>query len=189
MTPGCDTPLGDEALIDYWSGDLSDDESRSIEAHVFACAACAARLDQVALLQAGVRTLARHGRISGIISRALLNRLQREGVRVRLYSISPGEIVPCAIFPGDDLVVTSLRADLAGIDTVALSVTGPGDAPFNDLDEAPVVAEDGEVLWATPGAFVRQMPSTRLLLTLKAGGDRRVLGEYVLDHSAAEPGR
>jgi len=183
----CDAPLDDRALVDYWTGELSDEENRRIEEHLFSCASCAARLEWMASLQSAVGTLARQGLISGIISRALLNRLQREGVRVRLYSLSPGETVPCAIFPGDDLVVTSLRADLAGIDTVSLSVVGPGNA-LGDLDDAPIAAEDGEVLWATPGAFVRQMPSTRLQLTLRSGGDRRVLGEYVLDHSAAEPG-
>jgi Putative zinc-finger len=184
----CDAPIDDRALVDYWTGELSDEENRSIEEHLFSCASCAARLESIASLEISLRTLARQGRISGIISRPLLNRLQREGVRVRLYSLSPGETVPCAIFPGDDLVVTSLRADLEGIDTVSLVVTGPGNAPVSDLDDAPIAAEDGEVLWATPGAVVRQMPSTRLRLTLASGGDRRVLGEYVLDHSAAEPG-
>ena len=28
-----------------------------------------------------------------------------------MYSLAPGETVPCAVFPGDDLVVAALRAD------------------------------------------------------------------------------
>jgi len=189
MTARCDSPIDDQTLVDYWIRDISDEEAQRVEEHLFSCAPCAARLESMASLDASIRTLARQGRVSGIISRALLNRLQREGVRVRLYALSPGETVPCAIFPGDDLVVTALRANLAGLDTVALKVTGPGDAPFGELDDVPISGQEGEVLWATPGTFVRRMPSTRLHLTLTGGGDRRVLGEYVLDHSASDAER
>jgi len=49
-----------------------------------------------------------------------------------------------------------------------------------------VSAPDAEVLWATPAAVVRQMPSMRLQLTLaSAGATRAELGRYVLDHSAS----
>jgi hypothetical protein len=43
-------------------------------------------------------------RVSAIISRSLLNRTQRDGVHIRFYSLLPAETVPCAVFPGDDLV-------------------------------------------------------------------------------------
>jgi hypothetical protein len=112
--------------------------------------------------------------------------MQRDGVHVRCYSIVPGETVPCAAFPGDDLVVISLRADLSGVNAVTLSVTGPGDRSIGQADEVPISNLDGEVLWATSGTVVRSMPSTRLRLTLtSAGASGAVLGEYVLDHSAS----
>lgn len=188
MKPGCDAPIRDEMLLDYWCGDLAGQEADQIEAHLFACGECAARLERIATLGTGIATLARKGRVSGIISRALLNRMQRDGVNVRLFSLSPGETLPCAAFPGDDVVVVSLRADFEGVEAVTLSVTGLGDASMGELSEAPVSRAHGEVLWATPGALVRQMPSTRLHLTLtSSGGERGVLGEYVLDHSASEP--
>jgi hypothetical protein len=57
------------------------------------------------------------------------------------------------------------------------------------MDGAPVFAAENEVLWATPAAIVRQMPSTRLELTLRAaGGTRPPLGQYVLEHSATPLG-
>jgi putative zinc finger protein len=188
MRPGCDAPIRDERLIDYWAGDLGADEAGSIEEHLFACGDCASRLEAVASIGTGVATLVRKGSVSGIISRALLNRMQRDGVHIRMYSLLPAETVPCAVFPGDDLVVATLRADLSSVHAVTISVTGPGDAPMGEVAEAPVSAQDGEVLWATPGALVRQMPSIRLRLRLMAAGDpQRVLGEYVLDHAASEP--
>jgi hypothetical protein len=74
------------------------------------------------------------------------------------------------------------------VDAVTLSVTGPGDAPSGEIDDVPVSGPDGEVLWATPAAVVRQMPSMRLQLRLaSAGASRAELGRYVLDHSASTP--
>jgi hypothetical protein len=44
-------------------------------------------------------------------------------------------------------------------------------------------------LWATPGALVRSMPSMRLRLTLTStGASHRILGEYLLDHTASHAG-
>jgi len=187
MMPRCSTPIPDETLLDYWARDLSEgDETGRVEEHLFACGDCSSRLHHMASLGTAVATLARQGRVSGTLSRALLNRLQRDGVHVRLYSLLPGETVPCAAFPGDDLLVASLRADFSGVDAVTLVVTGPGDSPMSEVDEVPVSGPEGEVLWAMPGAVVRQMPSMRLRLTLvSAGATRAELGTYVLDHSAS----
>jgi len=186
VTTRCLAPIGDETLLDYWSGDLAAPASDVVEEHLFGCSDCVARLDSLASLGLALGAVARQGRVAGIISRTLLNRMQRDGVHVRFYSVSPGQTVPCAVFPGDDLVVVSLRADLGGVQAVTLSVTGSGDDQLGRVDEVPVHEADGEVIWATPGALVRQMPSTRLHLTLaSSGGDGRVLGEYVLDHSAS----
>ena len=56
------------------------------------------------------------------------------------------------------------------------------------LVQLQISGPDGEVLWATPAAVVRQMPSMRLQLTLASGGTTRAeLGRYVLDHSASTP--
>jgi hypothetical protein len=186
MRPRCQAPIPDGTLVDYWARDLAGaDETDRVEEHLFACGDCSARLHRLAALGPGLATLVRQGRISGIVSRALLNRMQRDGIHVRMYSLVPGETVPCAVFPDDDLVVTALRADFSGVDAVTLSVTGPGDSPFSQLDNVPLSGPDAEVFWATPAAVVRRMPSMRLQLTLaSADAARAELGRYVLDHSA-----
>jgi hypothetical protein len=187
VTLACDAPIPEAMLLDYWAGDLADgDELNRMEEHLFACADCSTRLARLAALGSGLATLARQGRISGIVSRAVLNRLQRDGVHVRVYSLVPGETVPCAVFPDDDLIVTLLHADFSGVDAVTLSVTGPGSAPFTRHDDVPVSGAFGEVLWATPAAVVQQMPSMRLEITLtSAGAAPAEVAKYVLDHSAA----
>ena len=110
-------------LSDYAAGDLPEAEAAAVEEHLFACSECAGRLERLTSVAGAIVALARRGRISGIISRPLLNRLQRDGVNVRVFSLTPGETVPCAAFPGDDLVVAALRADFSGISAVKLSVS------------------------------------------------------------------
>ena len=187
MMPRCQGPIPDETLLDYWARDPADgDETDRVEEHLFACGECSARLHRLAAFGPGLATLVRQGRVSGIVSRALLNRMQREGIHVRMYSLAPGETVPCAVFPGDDLVVAALRADFSGVEVVTLSVTGTEDPPSGVIDDVPVSGPNAEVLWATPAAIVRQMPSMRLQLTLaSAGATCAELGRYVLDHSAS----
>ncbi len=186
MMSRCQAQVSDGTLLDYWARDLADgDETDRVEEHLFTCGDCSARLHLLAALGPGLATLVRQGRVSGIVSRALLNRMQRDGIHVRMYSLVPGETVPCAVFPGDDLVVAALRADFSGVDAVTLSVTWPGDSSNGRIDDVPVSGPDAEVLWATPAAVVRQLPSMRLQLTLASAGDMRAeLGRYVLDHSA-----
>ena len=180
----CKAAIPEGTLLDYWARDLADgDETGRVEEHLFACGDCSARLNHLAALGTGLATLVRQGRVSGIVSRAILNRLQRDGVHVRMFSLLPGETVPCAVFPGDDLVVTALRADFSGVDAVTLSVTGPGDSPIAQFEDVPVPGPGGEVLWVTPAAVVHEMPSMRLELTLaSAGATRAELGRYVLEH-------
>jgi hypothetical protein len=181
----CVTPVSDETLVDYWSGALPPRQSDSLEEHVFNCPVCAGRLDAVASIASGITSLARQGRLSGIISRATLNQLQHDGVRVRVYSLSPGDVVPCAVFPDDDLVVTSIRGDFCGIDAVTISVSGSAPLVGVILDDVPVWAAQGELLWATPGSLIRQMPTSRVTLTVTAAGaDGQRIGEYILDHTA-----
>jgi len=189
MMPQCQAPIPDRTLLDYWARDLADgDPTDRVEEHLFACGDCSERLRRLAALVTVLSTLVRQGRISGIVSRALLNRMQRDGLHVRMYSLAPGETVPCAVFPDDDVIVTALQADFSAVEAVTLSVTGPGDSPFSQLDHVPVSRPDGEVLWATPAAVVRQLPSMRLQLTLASAGATRVeLGSYVLEHSASTP--
>ena len=189
MMAPCPAPIPDATLLDYWAGDLADgDETNRVEEHLFACGSCSARLSQLVALGGGLATLARQGRISGIVSRSIVNRMQREGVHVRTFSLLPGETVPCAVFPGDDVIVTQLRADFAGVDAVTLSVTGHESAPFRRFDDVPVSGPFAEVIWVTPAALVQQLPSMRLELTLtSAGAAGTELGRYVLEHSSSPP--
>jgi len=184
MTTPCQAPIPDETLLSYWVGDATPNEVEDIEAHLFGCGSCTERLGDLASMGKGLATLARRGGLSGIVSRTLFNRMQRDGLKVRLYALSPGETVPCAVFQDDDVVVASLRADFSKVQSVALSVTGPDDMPVARFTDIPVDPDEGEVFWALPGDVVRQMPSIRLALALTSATDEHaVVGEYVLEHT------
>lgn len=183
--PRCDAPIADSTLLEYWARDLADHgQADRVEEHVFGCGHCSARLQHIASLGEGLAALARQGRVQGVISRGLLNRMQRDGVHVRLYSLVPGDTVPCTVFPGDDLVVAGLRADFSAVEAVRLTVIGPGDSLFGEFDDVPVSKSGGEVFLALPASAVRQLPSMRLHLTVMSTGDTSAeLGAYVLEHS------
>jgi hypothetical protein len=182
VTPTCETPIPDETLLDYWGGGDAADRDEGIDTHLFACGDCSARLIGLAALSEGVTALARQGRIFGLVSRTLINRLQRDGVCLRQYSLAPGDTVPCSVFPGDDLVVTSLRGDFSGAPALALSVTGLASA--RTVTDLPVSPSEGEVFFALPAAIVRELPSTRIEITLRSVRDAAEIGRYVLDHAA-----
>ena len=188
MTPPCTTPVSDDDLLDYWTHVLEGADAERTEEHLFSCGDCAARLEAMASLGTGLRTLVKRGHVSGIVSRALLNRMQRDGVRVRQYELSPGERVPCAAFPDDDVLVISMHANFAGLETVTLSVTGPGNELIGRIASVPVSPGDLEILWATPGDVIRRMPSTRVQLRVSSDGPgERTIAEYELDHTALPP--
>jgi hypothetical protein len=91
-------------------------------------------------------------------------------------------------YPGDELMVVSLRADFSRSEAVTLSISGPEQAPIGRLSDVPVSGKDVEILWATPGDTVRRIPSTRLHLTITSQApDATILGEYELDHTSMDP--
>lgn len=53
-------------------------------------------------------------------SSALLNKLKSAGLQIREYHLQPGGSVNCTIAPEDDLVVSHLRAPLAGVQRLDL---------------------------------------------------------------------
>ena len=105
-------------LADYWTSDITPDEAEQIETHVFDCERCARMLAEADRLRVGIRDLARSGNVQAFVNDAVLNRLARDGVRVRSYALDPGETVRCAVWADDDVIVARLRADFTGVESV-----------------------------------------------------------------------
>ena len=181
----CATPIEFADIADYWSGELSSPAADRIEEHVFTCAECARRLSEVEALTRGVADLVRAGRFHSAVTDAVLNQLARDGVRIREYTLGPGDVVPCAIWADDDLIVTRIRADFTGVDAVTVVKRLASGREAGRLEDLPVRPGQIEILDATSAALLKRLPATTLRVTLtgRTAGGERVLAEYVLEHA------
>ncbi len=118
---------------------------------------------------------------------AVLNRPARDGVRIRAYAPWPGEVVPCAVWADDDLVVTRIHADLADIDSVTLMTHLDTGEEISRLADLPVREGRAEIIREIPAALLRHLPSGRIRLTVsgRIAGVERTVSEYVLEHAGA----
>jgi hypothetical protein len=183
----CTHPISSADIVDYWAGELEARDEGRIEDHIFACAACAAALAQGEALADGVRSVVRSETFQSLITESVLNRLAREGARVRTYTVSPGDVVPCAVWDGDDMVVTRLRGDFSGLDSVSVVATLGNGQELSRSDDIPIHPGQGELISATAAELLRHLPATtvRFLVTGNRGGDNQLVGEYTLEHAGS----
>ena len=180
--PGCERiPLDD--LTDYAAGELSDATAAAIEEHLFSCAACGARAAEFETLVRAIGPAFRSGETGGFVTDAVLNRLARDGMRIRAFALSPGAIVPCAVWDDDELMALRLRGDFrdASEFTVSMHVAG------NEVSRATgqiAAGAQSEIIYASPAAWVRQLPVVEVEITLTAheGDQERRIGTYTLVH-------
>jgi hypothetical protein len=174
-------------LADYWTADVPVAEAEQIEAHVFACAACARLLAEAELLRRNIGSLARSGGFQAFVNDGLLNQLARDGVRVRSYSLEAGGSVQCAVWSEDEVIAARLRGDFRGVTSLeAVMRLSTGEEWFRASD-VPVRDGASELVLAIPAAVVRNAPATTIHLTLRApgSGDGSFVAEYVFDHRGA----
>ena len=183
--PGCQR-LSFQDLDDYLAGDGTEAETASIDEHLFTCAACAARAAELEALVRGVKAAVRSGEVDGFITDTILNRLSREGVRVRSYTLTPGAVVPCAVWEGDELMALRLRADFGDATDVTL-VQRQGGTEVRRISTPLAADVHGEVIVATSASLVRDLPVVELdlVLTARLGGVERTVGEYRLLHGGS----
>lgn len=184
----CTGPIGLEALVAYWLGELSAEEEAPVEEHLFGCAACTRRLDELAVLAAGIRAAVRDGALQAVITQPFLEHMKGQGMRIREYRLAAGERVACTIRTGDDAVVSRLQAPLEGIarvDVLQSIDLGDGRVQQWRLEDVPFAPDAGEVLALPSAAALRAMPAHTFRVRLVAvdeSGDRS-LGEYTFAHT------
>lgn len=173
-----------EMLVAYWLGESAGEE---LEEHLFACAACSARLEEIAALGAGIRAAAREGRVAAVISGPFLEALRRQGLRIREYRVPAGGSVECTLRARDDAVVSRLEAPLAGakrID-VLFRVELGGEVTEQRVEDVPFDPGAGEILVLPSAAELRKLPAhtqrVRLVAMEEAG--ERLIGEYRFVHT------
>jgi anti-sigma factor RsiW len=180
--PACDS-ITFAALTDYAAGELPDVEAAAIEDHLFSCAGCSARAAEFEALLRAIPPAVRTADISGFVTDALLNQLARQGMRVRTFTLSPGAMVPCAVWDDDEVMALRLRADFSGASEVTLTQHVAGTEVVRATSQVAPGAP-GELIYLTPAALVRQLPVVHLELRLTASvaGEERTLAHYTLAH-------
>lgn len=174
-------------LVDYWTGDLRGEQTEQIEQHIFACDDCARCLMEVEALGRAIAATVREAHFHGVVTDGILNRLARDGVRIRTYALEAGQAVPCAVWADDELVVTRLRANLSRFDQVSVVTLLANGEELGRVSDVPVRPGQREIIDAVSADLIRQLPSTqvRLVLSGVAAGTAHVIGEYVLEHAGA----
>ena len=183
----CRNPISSADIFEYWAGELDPRDEERVEDHVFSCAACAAALAHGEALASGLRALVRSGAFHSLVSDSVLNRLARDGARIRTFSVNPGDVVPCAVWDGDDVIVTRLRGDFSDLDQVSVVATLGSGEELSRSDGITVRPGQEELIEATSAEWIRQLPATtvRFRVTATREGEERVLGEYTLTHAGS----
>lgn len=173
-------------LTDYAAGELTDADAAAFEEHLFACADCGSRAAEFDALVRAIPPAVRSAEVGGFVTDAILNRLAREGVRVRSYALSPGAVVPCAVWDDDEVMALRLRGDLRGSSELTLSQRITGREVIRATG-AIAAGSQAEIIYALPAAWVRQLPVTEVevLLTATEEGRERQVGRYILVHEGS----
>ena len=184
----CATPIEFETLIAYWLGELPVPAEAIVEEHIFSCAFCTRRLEELTALAFGVRAAVRNGAMPAAITNAFLESMRHQGMRIREYVLAPGESVNCTIRAEDDAVVSRLRVPLAGVKRVdALQSLDLGEGRVQQwrLEDVPFDPDAGEVLSLPCAAELKKMPAHTFLVQLVAVDEdgERPLGEYTFAHT------
>jgi len=185
MTFECNR-VGLAELTDYAAGDLGEVEASDIEAHLFTCAACAARAAELDAIVRAIPPAVRSADVGGFVTDAVLNQLARQGVRVRTFALAPGAVVPCAVWEDDELMALRLRGDF-GTATEFLLSERIGSTELVHVSGQVVPSPYGELIYAIPAASIRPLPvvDVDILLTAVEGGTQRQVGRYTLVHGGA----
>jgi hypothetical protein len=179
--PSCDRiALAD--LVDYAAGELSEAEAAALADHLFTCAACGARAADVETLARTIGRAVRLGDVGGFVTEAVLNQMARDGVRVRAYALSPGALVPCAVWEGDEVMALRLRGDFGDADELTLIQRAAGVEVIRVTGH--VDTSSGEITYVESAARIRELPAVDLeiVVTAHEGGEQRLVGRYTLRH-------
>lgn len=179
----CIAPIPFAALVEYWFGDLAQDQEERVEEHLLGCAQCSERLGELTTLGAGIKSAFRGGELWAVISPDFLQRMKQEGLRLREYRVAPGGSVNCTISAADDAVVSRLQASLEGVARVDLvRLTDQGEGRLPDIPFEPAA---GEVLFCPSAASLKKAPAytERIrLLAVDAAGERSI-ADYTFVHT------
>jgi hypothetical protein len=173
-----------DELLAWWLGELDAAAEERLDAHVFACAECAARLSALLALGDAIRRETLSGSFGFVVPAAFVGRMRAAGLRLREYTLEPGGSVNCTIAPGDDFAISHLHVPLAGVPRLDVILDDPTLGRFR-LDDVPFDPGVNALTFVPSAALLRSLGTTqqRVRLVAVSGEQERVLGEYTFNHT------
>lgn len=177
MNVDCPVPLA--RLHDYFAGELSSDEEKALEDHVFACDGCARAFDQAGALAAALREL-----VPPVVSRRKLESFLSCGTPLRIVSVEPGERTFAEFSHELEFLIFNLHVELDGVKRVDFEIADKTTHTTMAFENVPFDATRGEVLVACQRHYVESFPDPEPIFRLYSvdSEGRRLLGEYVVEH-------
>jgi hypothetical protein len=185
VSVACSAKLPLEALVDYWADRAATDES--LEEHIYACEACAARLSWLAELGAMLpASLERRGGRQLVLTADAVAHLERRGVRLRQYHFPPEGEIACTVAFDDDLLVSWIPVDLADDEELDGVMIDPAGVELVSFVDAPVDRTSKLLITAMPAEQILLLPDiqVRLRLTARSPRGTRDVREVVYNHTA-----
>jgi hypothetical protein len=184
----CAAPIEFEKLVAWWLGELPEAAGAPLEEHLFGCAHCTRRMEELVALAEGVRAAVRGGRVSLMVSAPFLEAMKRSGMRLREYRVAPGGSVNCTIRADEDAVISHLGGSLGGVtrvDVVRRVSVGGVEEPEVRFEDVPFDPAAGEVVYIPPAAALKAMPAHTMRMRLIAVGEagEAPLGDYTFVHT------
>jgi hypothetical protein len=172
----------DAQLLAYWLDEPGEMDAARIEAQLFACEHCAARLRGLLELRAAIARAFSDSRFATAVTPDFVERLRNLGLHLREYFVEPGASTYCTMSPQDDFVISRLRVPLAGVAQVDL-VIDDGERQVRAA-RIPFSASANEVTVIPPVAVLRNLrfATQRMRLYAVAPSSERLLGEYTFNH-------
>ena len=179
MSDQCTRPIDEQALVDYWAGDLAPAEVDAIDEHLMGCATCTASSARIAAISAALRE-----QVPMVLRASDLVRLAARGMRIVENSFSPGDRREVEFPSNADLLVHRLVGlDLTHASRVSFSMTVESTAQVLGTD--PDVGFDpgaGAVLVACQRHYAIMPPDTVADISVHAHDGSRRDYRYTILH-------
>ena len=125
-TSSCADPVPLATLLAYWLDELDEAQEGMVDEHLLGCDHCSASLQPLVDTAGEIRAAVRGGEVRAVLTDAFVNKLAAQNVRLREYRVEHNGSVNCTVAPEYEVLVTRLRAPLAGIERL--------DVDFLDAD-------------------------------------------------------
>ena len=182
----CTHPVPFATLLAYWLEELDEVQEGAVDEHLLGCGQCSASLRTLVDIAGEIRAAVRGGEVRAVLSDAFIDKLAAQNVRLRQYRLEHNGSVNCTVAPEDEVLVTRLRAPLAGIERLDVDFLDADGQSIQRLHDIPFDPAAGEVVIAQQIQAARALPATTVryrLYDMASPTGERLVSEYALHHT------